>query len=218
MLIMNKKITAIKLQKRNKNRVSVYLDGEYAFGLTKFVAGWLQVGQELSESKIDELKAEEGIEIALQRAINFINYRPRSENEVRKNLNKHKTEEAVIEQVIERLQRGSMLNDENFAELWIENRSAFRPRGRRALRMELRQKGISDEIIETTLQDIDEDDLAYRAAQKQARKYRNLDWQDFRKKMNGFLSRRGFNYGIISSIIPKVWEDFSSSIDQKETT
>lgn len=218
MLIMNKKITSIKLQKRNKNRVSVYLDGEYAFGLTKFVAGWLQVGQELSESKIDELKAEEGIEIALQRAINFINYRPRSENEVRKNLNKHKTEEAVIEQVIERLQRGSMLNDENFAELWIENRSAFRPRGRRALRMELRQKGISDEIIETTLQDIDEDDLAYRAAQKQARKYRNLDWQDFRKKMNGFLSRRGFNYGIISSIIPKVWEDFSSSIDQKETT
>lgn len=214
---MTKKITALKLQKRNRNRVSVYLDGEYVFGLTKFVAGWLQVGQELSESKIAELKAKDGIEIALQRAINFINYRPRSENEVRKNLNKHKAEEAVIEEVIERLQKGSMLNDENFAELWIENRSDFRPRGRRALRMELRQKGISDEIIETTLQDLDEDDLAYRAAQKQARKYRNLDWQNFRKKMNGFLARRGFNYGIISSIIPKVWEEFSSSIDQQET-
>jgi regulatory protein len=215
---MTKKITALKLQKRNRNRVSIYLDGEYAFGLTKFVASWLQVGQELSESKTEELKAKDSIEIALHRAINFINYRPRSENEVRKNLNKHKTEEAVIEEVIERLQRGSMLNDENFAELWVENRSDFRPRGRRALRMELLQKGISDEIIETTLQDLDEDDLAYRAAQKQARKYRNLDWQDFRKKMNGFLARRGFNYGIISSIIPKVWEEVSSHIDQIETT
>jgi regulatory protein len=211
---MTKKITALKLQKRNKNRVSVYLDGEYAFGLAKIVAAWLQVGQELTTEKVQELKAKDGVEVALQRAINFLSYRPRSENEVRQNLKKHKVEEEVIEEIIQRLQLGGLVDDKNFAELWVENRSDLRPRGSKALRMELRQKGIPFEIIEETLEDLDEDELAYRAAKKQARKLKGLEWQDFRKKMYGFLARRGFNYGIISTIIPRVWEEHSSQTNQ----
>jgi regulatory protein len=207
---MTKKITALKLQKRNKNRLNVYLDGEFAFGLAKIVAAWLRVGQELSEEKIIKLQEEDDTEVALQKAINYLNYRPRSENEVRKNLKKKNIKEEVIDEVIDHLQRGGLINDLNFAKLWVENRSEFRPRGSRALRMELRQKGIHDEIIETAITDIDEDNLAYLAAKKQARKYRQLEWQDFRKKMFGFLARRGFDYGIISTIVPKTWDEISS--------
>lgn len=207
---MAKKITALKLQKRNRNRVNVYLDDEFAFGLSRIVAAWLHTGQELSEEKIAELKAKDGVEIALQRALNFLSYRARSEQEVRKNLTKHGHDELVIDEIIERLNRGGLLNDANFAEMWVENRSEFRPRGRQVLRLELRQKGITDEVISSTLESLDENELAYRAAQKKARRYRELEYPDFRKKMSGFLARRGFHYGIISEVLPKIWEEISS--------
>lgn len=190
--------------------MSVYLDGEYAFGLAKIVAAWLKVGQEISKEKIEELKAKDLEEVALQKAVKFLSYRPRSEDEVRKNLKKHKFQEEVIEKVIDRMRRGGLVNDVNFAELWVENRSEFRPRGSRLLRMELRKKGITDDVIENTTKDLNEDELAFRAARKQARKYKKLEWQEFRKKMNGFLGRRGFDYGIISNVIPNVWEELVS--------
>lgn len=209
-LTMANKITALKLQKRNKNRVSVYLDGSYSFGLSKIVAAWLTIGQELTDEKIAELREKDRVEIALQRALNFLSYRPRSEEEVRRNLNKHGYPEDLINTIIKRLRQGRLLDDANFAELWIENRSEFRPRGRSLLRMELRQKGIPDQVIEEKLGNLDEEELAYRAAQKGARKYRRLEWQEFRRKMNGYLARRGFNYGIISIILPKVWEELES--------
>jgi len=80
---MAKKITGLKLQKRNKNRVNVYLDGEFAFGLSRIVAAWLHTGQELSDEKIAELLSKDDVEIALQRALNFLSYRARSEKEVK---------------------------------------------------------------------------------------------------------------------------------------
>lgn len=208
---MTRKITALKIQKRNKNRVNVYLDNEFAFGLSRIVVGWLKIGQELSEEKILEVKAKDEIEISLQRAFNFLSYRPRSEEEVRKNLRKHKTDPVIIEEIIERLQVGKLVNDTNFAELWVENRSDFRPRGRRALRSELRQKGIDDLTIEETIKDLDEEKLAYRAATKKARRFRDLEWLEFRKKMNGFLARRGFNYSDIKIVVDRVWKEIESN-------
>jgi regulatory protein len=207
--MMVRKITALRLQKRNKNRVNIYLDGEYAFGLAKIVAAWLKVGQELTDEKIKQLQEQDTTDVALQKAVNFLSYRPRSEDEVRKNLKKKDFEEHIITEVMERLLRGGLVDDQKFAKLWVENRSEFRPRGSRVLQMELRQKGIHEEIIDSVTSNIDEEHLAYQAAMKHARKYRQLEWQDFRKKMYGFLARRGFDYGIISSIVQKTWEELS---------
>jgi regulatory protein len=211
---MAKKITALKLQKRNKNRVNVYLDGEFAFGISRIVAAWLHTGQELDDKKIAELKSQDDIEIALQRAMNFLSYRARSEQEIRKNLNKHGHTESVIDEIIERLIRGGLVDDKDFAVNWVENRSEFRPRGSQMLRLELRQKGIQDQVIADVLGELDESHLAIKAARKQARRYESLDWQEFRKKMNGFLARRGFHYGIISEVLPIVWEEISSQAEE----
>jgi len=208
---MTKKITALKIQKKNKNRVSVYLDDEFAFGLSRIVAGWLAVGEQLSDEKIKELQGQDSVEVALQRALNYLSYRPRSEKEVRQNLKiKHEVPTGIIDQIIERLERGGLVDDQKFAELWVENRSEFRPRGSHALRMELRQKGIEEDTIAEVLEEIDEQNLAIKAARKQARKYQQLEWIEFRKKLTGFLARRGFNYGVISEVAPIVWEEMSS--------
>ncbi len=211
-LPMTRKITALKVQKKNKNRVNVYLDNKFAFGISRIVAGWLKTGQNLSEEKILEIKSKEEIEIALQRALNFLSYRPRSEEEVRKNLRKHDTDPEIIELIIARLQKGKMVNDPDFANLWVENRSEFRPRGRRALRAELRQKGINNHTIEETLKDLNEEELAYRAAIKRSRRYKELEWLDYRKKMNGFLARRGFNYSDIKIVLERVWKEIHTDL------
>ena len=175
--------------------------------MTRIVAAWLQVGQEIDAKKIETLKAQDAVEVAFQRAVKFLNHRPRSESEVVARLRKQNTDESIIEEVLSRLRRGGLVDDRKFAQAWVENRAEFRPRSIYALRVELRQKGVAEEVIEEALDGLDEEKLAYQAASKQVRKYRDLEWEAFRKKLSGYLARRGFNYGIISSIVPKVWEE-----------
>jgi len=197
-------ITALVVQKRNKERVNVYLDGEFVFGLAMIEALKLHKGQKLSDEDIARLKALDEIEKAHERALNYLSYRPRSVDEVRRNL-LEKYPETAVEAVIERLERAGLLNDQEFARFWVENRDRFKPRSERALRYELRQKGISDADIDLALEALDEEDAARRAAEDRARRYRNADEETFRKRMSDFLARRGFSYGIIRDVVDQLW-------------
>ncbi|MBM3144317.1 MAG: regulatory protein RecX [Chloroflexi bacterium] len=204
---MARRITALRVQKRNPDRVSVYLDDEYAFGLHRVVAAWLEVGQELDDEKIRQLEQAEAGEKAYQRALNLLSYRIRAEAEIRRNLVEHDTPESVIEEVVERLRRAKLVDDLDFARSWVENRSEFRPRGRRALQNELRQKGIAREIIAEVLQNSNEEELAYRAAKENVRKYRTPEWPEFRRKLLAFLARRGFEYATAAPVVERVWAE-----------
>lgn len=207
---LDRKITAIKVQKKNPRRVNLHLDGEYAFGLSRFVAAWLQVGQELTEQKISDLKAEDARETAYQQTLKLLNFRQRSQAEVERNLRDHQYSSDVIEAVIERLQSAGLLDDSRFAQSWVDNRNEFRPRGKSLLRMELRQRGLDDKAIATAVDDIDESELAYQAGLKQARKYKDLEWNQFRQKLYAFLARRGFNYENISPVVERIWHESQS--------
>lgn len=208
---MKRKITALKVQKRNRQRVNVYLDGEFAFGLARIVAAWLAVGQELDEQKIAQLKAEDVQEVAYQRALKLIGYRMRTESEIREKIGALGFTEEEIDTVIERLRHSGLVNDDHFAEQWIENRTEFRPRSKRALAYELRRKGVSEETIGRALEasSVDEDELAYQAAQKQYRKYQELEWPEFRGKLGSFLARRGFSYPVIAPVVERVWAELN---------
>jgi regulatory protein len=210
---MERKITALKTQKRNHQRVNVHLDGEFAFGLSMIAAAWLEIGQVLGDDKIRQLQEADEIEVAYQKALNYLSYRSRSEREVSDNLRKHKFPNDVIQDVIDRLRRNRLVDDHDFARIWVENRSDFRPRGRRALSVELHRKGIQRDIIDEVLQDLDEDELAFQAAIKQSPKYQGLDWEGFRKKMVAFLARRGFSYGVAAPIVKKIWSEVNPSPD-----
>jgi regulatory protein len=202
------KITAIEVQKKNPNRVSIYLDEQFAFGLSRIVAAWLNVGQELSEEKVAALQAEDAREVAIQKALRFLGYRARSMHEVRENLQKHDIPEAVIEMTLKRLQESGLLNDQEFAQAWVENRNTFRPRSRRALSLELRRKGLDEEVIEQTLaQTVDETSLAREAARKYLRKVERLEWPEFRNKLGGFLGRRGFSYVVVAPVLREMWAE-----------
>jgi regulatory protein len=211
---MSRIVTAMKVQKRNPQRVNIYLDGAYAFGLARITAAWLQIGQQLSVEKIAQLKADDSYEAAHQKALHLLNYRPRSSTEVRKNLEKHGYDPEVIEQVLERLGRSGLVNDGQFAQTWVDNRSEFRPRGRRLLSMELHQKGLDDEAIESALSELDEAELAAQAALKYMRKLQGLPKPDFRRKLAGFLARRGFGYDVIEPVLERVWQETLTTEDE----
>ena len=204
---MESTITAIKQQKRNPQRVNIYLDGTYAFPLAKIVAAWLKVRQRLSPEKVQELQAQDESEKAFQRAVNFLSYRPRSQAEVERKLRRHEVAEALIPEIIERLKRGNLLNDADFARRWVEDRSTFRPRGAYALRAELRQKGVANEAIDPAISDLNETELARQAALRKARQLSQLEWPEFRQKLSSHLSRRGFGYETIAEVCKETWNE-----------
>lgn len=211
-MIMHK-ITGLSLQKRNRQRVNVYLDGEFAFGLQRIVAAWLQVGQEISDAKIAELVAQDSHEIAYQRALNLLCNRPHSEAEIHKKLKEHEFSEDTINSVIERLRQNGLINDKNFAQAWIENRCERRPRSRRALTYELRKRGVDPETIEQLIESVDDEEMAYRVATKRARKTNNLDWNEFRQMIFRHLSQRGFNLDVITLVTDRVWGETTGKTD-----
>ncbi len=204
---MEQKVTALKAQKRNPNRVSVFLDGEYAFGLARIVAAWLQVGQTLNPEKIAELQSQDARENAYQRALSLISYRERSESEIEKHLQKKGIQEEIITGVLDRLRRSKLVDDQRFARLWVDNRAEFRPRSQRALAYELRKKGIDAEAIDEVLDEFDDDTAAYDAAQRYARKLHRLEWPEFRQKLYGYLARRGFSYATVKTALSRVWAE-----------
>jgi regulatory protein len=210
------KITAIEPQQKNLQRVNIYLDGEFAFWLARVTAGWLMVGQELSKEKIALLQSEDANETAYQKALHFMSYRPRSSAEVRQNLTKRGISETLVEETVNRLQRAGLINDAEFAQAWVENRNTFQPRSKSALRMELRRKGLDEEVFQPVLDEkVDEDALALEAARKYARRLAGLEWLAFRQKLGGFLARRGFSYATLSPVVSEVWKETQTADDQE---
>ncbi|HAD07377.1 MAG TPA: RecX family transcriptional regulator, partial [Anaerolineaceae bacterium] len=164
--------------------MNVYLDGEFAFGLSRIVAAWLRVGQTLNDEKIRSLQQEETREVAYQRALHYLSFRPRSEAEVRRKLIEKGFDQPLVEEIVERLKAERWLGDADFARMWTENRTTFRPRSRRLLRFELRQRGVSEDHIEQALNPLaEESELAYQAGIRYARKLTSLQQDVFRKRL-----------------------------------
>jgi len=203
-------ITALRVQKRNKQRVNVYLDGEFAFGLAAIEAAKLHRGQYLSDEDIARLREQDTRETAYERALNFLSYRPRSEAEVRRYLRNKQVPSSVQEEVVVRLTRAGLLDDHAFARYWVADRERFKPRGAYALRSELRQKGLSDAVIASALENLDEEESAYRAAQQRAARWGHLDYQPFRRKLGAYLRRRGFAFETIETVITRVWHELQA--------
>ena len=98
-----KTITAIKVQKRNPERVNIDLDGDFAFGLSRITAAWLKIGDRLTQERIDALQREDAIEVAYQRALLLLGYRARSEQELRRKLIEKNFSTEQVDQVVRKL-------------------------------------------------------------------------------------------------------------------
>jgi regulatory protein len=201
-----KTITDLTTQKRKPDRINVFLNDQFAFGLSASLAAELVIGQQLTPADIEILKRKERVEKAKQNALKYVSLRPRSEYELRSHFRRKSFEESVIDDVVAYLIDLELLDDTAFANYWVEQRETFRPRSRFALSQELRQKGISREIIDEVVEQIEETDAARRAVEKKALHWSGLPEDTFKRKLAGYLQRRGFSYDIIRETIDEAWQ------------
>jgi regulatory protein len=210
-VMMAGQITALKIQNRNKERVNLYLDNNYAFPVTVAVALTLKKGQYLTDKEIEQLKSQDAQDKAYQHAIRYLGFRARSRQELEQYLAEKGYSTQVTAATIQRLLDQNYLDDEAFARWWLENRERFRPRSQRALRYELRQKGIANEVIETVLTDLDEEELAWAAVSPKLAQWQNFEAEKLKQKIFSFLSRRGFTYEVAHQIFERAWTDLNST-------
>ena len=206
---VDRKITAIEPQKRHKERLNIHLDGEYAFSLDRLTAIWLQEGQTLSPEDITRLQQKDVLETAYRRALHLLSYRARSTQELERFLQDKGYVPEQVTQVNARLQEEGYLNDQRFAEDWINNRVAFRPRSGKQIRFELLRKGINRDTADEALGNaqLDEDALTLEAGRKLARRYARLDQKDFMLRLGAALARRGFNFEAAKAASKQLWQE-----------
>jgi regulatory protein len=204
-----KKITAIREGKWGK-RLKVFLDGRFAFSLEAEVAvkQGLWVGQELSEGDIEALARVDLFQRCLNAALHYLSYRPRSEAELRGRLHRRGFDSDNVEAALVKLKEQGLVNDLAFAQFWKDNRQSFRPRSQRLTRLELKQKGVAEDIIDQVVAEVDDEDSAYRAAAGKARSLPRSNYHSFRRRLGEYLKRRGFGYGVITHTVERVWQEW----------
>ncbi len=207
------KITTLRVGKGRGKRVNIFLDGKFAFSLEAEVATkeGLQVEQILSAEQIEALTRSDHLHRCLNAAVHYLSYRPRSESELKERLRQRGFAGDSLKAVITRLKEQGMVDDMAFAQFWKDNRESFSPRSQRLTKLELRQKGVANDIIDQVVDDIDDDDSAYRAALSKARSLPRSDYPSFRRRLGEFLKRRGFSFGVINHTVERLWQDQVSS-------
>jgi len=204
-----RKITAICAGKGRSKRVNVFLDGRRAFNLETevVVQGNLKVGKELAESDIEGLIGANHFHRCRNAAVQYLSYRPRSESELRGRLQRRGFNGDSIDAVLARMKEEGLVDDMAFAQFWKDNRESFSPRSQRFTRLELRRKGVAEEVISKVVDTIDDEDSAYRAALGKARRLPRSDYPSFYRRLGGYLRRRGFNYGVINHTVAMMWRE-----------
>jgi regulatory protein len=216
-------ITALRAQIKDDQRVNVFIDGEFALGvsLSTIAKASLYVGKPLSAEEFDQLERLESGDKAYLAALRFLESRPRSTAEIRERLARKEFAPEAIDAAIARLAQLGLVDDAAFARFWVENRQIVRPRGIGALRDELRRKGIAADVAANVLSDDDlTGDQAGRAltlARAALRKYAGAaDRQSFTRRLGGYLQRRGFSFDVIRPIVDQLWAEISGASDDDQ--
>ena len=195
------KVTDIKQQVKNKSRYSIYLDGKFTFGLSELglINSGIKVGQDINKKQLEEYKQEVDIDKLYNNALALITRRPRSEWEIESYL-KRKTKDAdIVGEILSRLIKSNFIDDEDFAKRWVESRRLLKQTSKRKLSIELKQKRVSENIINQVLAD---DETSEKEVLKELieKKRTQTRYKDDIKLMQ-YLTRQGFNYGDIKDVL-----------------
>lgn len=202
------RITKLETQKRNKNRISIYIDNKYALGVHKDIVYKLNLekGKILDKDFIEKIVKAEEQKKANEYAIKFLSYRPRSEKEIKDRMTKKEYEDEVINNTLEWLKKYDLVNDRDFVEEYVKSKAS--KYGRSRIRLELRRKGLDDNIVDDVLNNEYEHEKEYEIALEQAKRkikvYKGESPQAIYRKLGGYLQRRGFSYDIVLKILKEI--------------
>ncbi len=201
-------ISAIEPQARHPDRVNVYIDGEFAFGLSASVTldYGLRIGQDLSEAETRALLAAEEATKATQAALRLVSYRARSELELRQRLARRGFSSQAVESAVTKMRGWNYIDDREFARQWVESRESHRPRSTRMMKRELSSKGIDPGTAERVVEaaQIDDYAVALDLARKWVPRIRREDSETQRRRLTGYLQRRGFSWDVVRRVLDEV--------------
>ena len=194
-------ITSIKQQVKNAQRYSIFVDGRYAFSLSAeaLLDAHLVTGQELSQVKLTEYKRLSQEDKAYNLALPYVARRMRSEGELHDYFRRKQYAPELAEQILGKLRRLKFVDDAEFARRWVENRRLLKATSTKKLRLELRQKKVSSDIIQTVLTE-DETDERQLLRELVEKKRKISRYQDDQKLMM-YLARQGFTYDDIKPVL-----------------
>ncbi len=203
------KITKLERQKHNAMRVSVFVDGEYAFSAADelIIEYGLKVGTDANSLPLEKLMKEDNYRTALSKAYRHLSVSEKTEKQMRDFLVSKEFDTETVERVIDKLRELKYIDDNAFADTFAEY---AKNSGRRAIRYKLKMKGISDEIINGVLDGIDDEqqlEAAVALAAKQKQKYAKLPIREQKNKTGAFLARRGFDWDTVSAAIEKCFSE-----------
>ena len=204
-------ITALEPQKNDSARTSVFLDGEFAFGVHQDLVAkhGLHVGATLTPEDQRAIERDEQYVQAKQRALDYLAHKPRTEEEVRRKLRRQDASDAVIDDVVARLYELDYLDDEAYATDYVRNRFASKKYGPVRIRRELIERGVDRHVADAAVDDLFEDEDPVAAAREHAEKRwaRLADEDDPRRrkqKLYRYLRRRGFTSDTIYPLLDEL--------------
>ncbi|HZT08734.1 MAG TPA: regulatory protein RecX [Chloroflexota bacterium] len=203
-------ISAISHQRRARSgRVNVAIDGAFAFSLAVPIAASVRAGDPVDEATVNALLRRDEQERAHERALRFLATRPRSEAEVRRRLARAGYSPQAADATANRLKAEGLVDDDAFAAYWVSQRMTFHPRGPRALRAELRAKGVDATRTSAAIEPIQPSQAlqAYRAALRRAERLCEPDERRFVHDLIAYLARRGFDYGPAREAVALLWKE-----------
>ena len=206
-------ITAIEEQKKNKARRSVFIDGEFAFGLSAedVYLYRLREGDKITAEQLDKIKATAVLQDAKNLALRYLSYSARTKNEMVRKLKTYDLDEEIINEVLSFLEAHKFIDDFSYAQKFAQSktRSGY---GKQRLKSDLFQKGIPRDIIDEVLQNIsDTEDSVEKIKEILEKKIKSDDIKEFNKaekqKIYNFLGRRGFSFDEAKKGIRLYWEE-----------
>jgi regulatory protein len=213
-------VTRVSPQQATAERMNIYLDDRFAFSMSvrALAEHPVSVGDRLGEADIARLRDADEPDRAVASALNLLTHRGRSERELRQRLKMKGYTADAIDAAIRRVTDWGYLDDERFATAWVEQRQAGKPRSRRALANELREKGVAREIVETTLEEAEIDEVAdaRRLAADKWRKDQELDLDKRRQRAAAFLARRGYGWEVAKQVLDELARDEGETDDDFE--
>ena len=202
------KITALKAQVRDKNRVNVFVDGSYRFSLeiAQVIDLGIKTNNEYTEEELLQLEIESQYGKVYARALEYVFVRPRSQRELRDYLRRKMLDKRdqhgnirrgispeLADRVFDRLVDKGHLNDTKFATFWIENRNLRKGISERKLRAELMAKGVASQVIDEVMRSSERDE----GADIQSVIKRKINKYAEDRKLIEYLARQGFSYDVI---------------------
>ncbi len=198
-----RKVTKIEVQKNNKKRVNVFLDGEFFLGMDYFtlLSQRIKVGQEIDEDKIAEIVFEADFSTAYEKALGYVSKMMRTKMQMIIYLKNKGYDGKIIARVIDKLIEIGFIDDENFAKKFVAEKK--NSQGKRKLSYELKQKGVKEDIIEAELQSVgDEFDACYQVAKKKV-KDKPLDQKE-KERCYRYVLSRGFSYETAKAVVERI--------------